>query len=191
METKDGKEVVIAANAQEWRDWLEQNADTATLVYLVIYNKGSNIPGVGYAESVEQALCFGWIDSKTMKRDEHSVYQTFTKRKPFSNWAKSNKERVERMTELGLMRPQGQAMIDIAKQNGSWDKLTDVENEVIPPDLAALFAENEIARQNFQAFAPSARKLLLQWISAAKRPETREKRIRETVDKAGLNLKAY
>ncbi|CAG5068750.1 hypothetical protein DYBT9623_01482 [Dyadobacter sp. CECT 9623] len=189
METKDGKEVIQAASANEWREWLDKNADTASVVYLVIYNKNSGVPSVGYAESVEHALCYGWIDSKTMKRDEQSVYQTFTKRKPVSNWAKSNKERVVRMTELGLMRPQGQAIIDLAKQNGSWEKLTDVENEVLADDLKHAFAKNKKAFENFTAFAPSARKFILQWIYAAKRPETREKRIRETVEKAAENLK--
>jgi uncharacterized protein YdeI (YjbR/CyaY-like superfamily) len=191
MESKDGKEVLIAPSAKEWREWLEKNADTASSVYLVIYSKKSNIPSVGYAESVEHALCYGWIDSKTVKRDENSVYQTYTKRKPVSNWAKSNKERVERMTALGLMRPQGQAMVDLAKQNGSWEKLTDVENEVWADDLKKAFAKNKKAEKNFKAFAPSARKFILHWIYSAKRPETREKRIEETVSKAAENLKAY
>ncbi|WP_031527222.1 YdeI/OmpD-associated family protein [Dyadobacter crusticola] len=190
MESKDGKEVVIAASAQEWRDWLEQNADSASSVYLVIYNKDSGVKSVGYVESVEHALCFGWIDSKTIKRDEHSVYQTYTKRKPVSNWAKTNKERVVKMTELGLMRPQGQAMIDLAKQNGSWDRLNDIDNEVIPEDLQIALDQNNAAKQNFLAFAPSSRKLILYWISSAKRPETRQKRIQETIEKAALNLKA-
>ncbi|QRQ99668.1 YdeI/OmpD-associated family protein [Dyadobacter sandarakinus] len=190
MESKDGKEVVIAADAKAWRDWLEEHAATSGPVYLVIYNKNSLVPSVGYAEAVEHALCYGWIDSKTMKRDARSVYQTFTKRKPFSTWARSNKERVLRMTALGLMRPEGQAMIDQAKQNGSWDKLNDIDNEVIPADLQRQFDENEPAYKNFMAFAPSARKLILQWISAARRPETREKRIQATVDQAARNLKA-
>ncbi|KQS26858.1 YdeI family protein [Dyadobacter sp. Leaf189] len=190
MEIKDGKEVVIAASAKEWRDWLEQNAGSATSVYLVIYNKNSGVKSVGYVESVEHALCFGWIDSKTIKRDEHSVYQTYTKRKPVSNWAKTNKERVVKMAELGLMRPQGQAMIDLAKQNGSWERLNDIDNEVIPADLQTALDKNEVAKQNFTAFSPSSRKLILYWISSAKRPETRAKRIQETIEKAALNLKA-
>ncbi len=190
MEIKDGKEVVIAASAKEWRDWLEQNAESANSVYLVIYNKNSGVKSVGYVESVEHALCFGWIDSKTIKRNEHSVYQTYTKRKPVSNWAKTNKERVIKMTELGLMRPQGQAMIDLAKQNGSWDRLNDIDNEVIPEDLQSALDQNEVAKQNFKAFAPSSRKLILYWISSAKRPETRNKRIAETVSKAAKNEKA-
>ncbi|TLU98899.1 YdeI/OmpD-associated family protein [Dyadobacter luticola] len=189
METRDGKEVVFAPTAQAWRDWLEKNADTSGSVYLVIYGKNSNIPSVSYVESVEHALCYGWIDSKTIRRDENSVYQTYSKRKPEGNWAKSNKERVIRMTELGLMRPQGQAMIDLAKQNGAWDKLTDVENEVIAADLKIAFDKNPKAFENFMAFAPSARKFILQWIYSAKRPETREKRVKETVAKAAEGLK--
>lgn len=191
MESKDQKEVFEATSIEDWRSWLDQNADSASLVYLVLYSKKSGIPSITYVEAVEHALCYGWIDSKKMKRDENSVFQTFTKRKPNSGWAKSNKERVARLTEQGFMRPQGQAMIDLAKKNGSWDKLTDVENEIWAPDLTKAFNKNKKAKANFEAFAPSARKMILQWIYAAKRPETREKRILEAVEKAEENRKAY
>ena len=142
-------------------------------------------------EAVEEALCFGWIDSKALKRDEESRYQYFSPRKPKSNWSRINRERVDRLVKGGLMAPAGQALIDIAKKNGTWEALVDVENTIIPADLQQSLHENNIALKNFEAFSASARRAILQWIHSAKRPETRKKRIEETVKLAAQNLKAY
>jgi uncharacterized protein YdeI (YjbR/CyaY-like superfamily) len=142
-------------------------------------------------QAVEEALCFGWIDSKAVKRDENSRYQYFSQRKPKSIWSRINRARVERLTAEGLMTPAGQALIDFAKSNGNWEALVDVENLVIPKDLQRRFDKNKKALMNFRAFSASSRRIILYWILSAKRADTRKKRIEETVRSAAQNLKAY
>ncbi len=190
MEKYKDLPVVLAKTTKEWRKWLEKNHNKEKAAWVVFHKKDSDKKGVGYMEAVEQALCFGWIDGLVNKRDDESWYQYFCPRKPKGNWAATNKERVARMIAEGQMTPAGQAMIDIAKQNGSWDTLTEIDNEVVPPDLQKLLNKNKTALKNFNAFSPSARKLILYWIKSAKRPETREKRIQQTVEKAKENIKA-
>jgi uncharacterized protein YdeI (YjbR/CyaY-like superfamily) len=114
----------------------------------------------------------------------------FAKRKPNSNWSKANRERAEKMTRLGLMTDAGKEMIDIAKRTGTWTALRDVQNSVIPIDLQELFDKNKKAYDNFQAFPSSSKRIILEWIFNAKRPETRRKRIEETVTLAERNIKA-
>jgi uncharacterized protein YdeI (YjbR/CyaY-like superfamily) len=120
MENKNERDSFYAKTRKQWRQWLEKNGEKKASVWLVIYHKKSTTPGVSYVEAVEEGLCFGWIDSKANKRDEESYYQYFSKRKPNSNWSKSNIERVERLTKEGLMRPEGQEMVDLAKASGRW-----------------------------------------------------------------------
>jgi len=157
---------------------------------LVIYHKTSAVKSVYYEEAVEEAICFGWIDSIAHKRDAESKYQFFAKRKPKSNWSKLNRARAAKMTEQGLMTASGAAMIELAKQTGTWEALTDVQNNVIPDDLAALFKKNKTAFNNFNAFPPSSKRIILEWILNAKKPETRLQRITETVRLAADNIKA-
>src|SRR6218665_4005304 len=108
MEINKGMETVYAKTRQQWRKWLEKNGEKKNEVCLILYNKGSEVKSVGYGEAVEEALCFGWIDSLTNKRDIESRYQRFSPRKPRSNWSKSNRERVERLVAEGLMTERGQ-----------------------------------------------------------------------------------
>lgn len=112
---------VYAETRQQWRDWLQQNSQITEQVFAIIYHKKSETPSVTYPEAVEEALCFGWIDSISYKRDAESTYQRFSRRKPKSNWSQSNIERVERLISAGLMTEQGQKLIDLAKQEGRWD----------------------------------------------------------------------
>jgi uncharacterized protein YdeI (YjbR/CyaY-like superfamily) len=121
METKDGKQVVYAPTRIEWRNWLKQNNQSEKSAWLILYHKKSKMPGINYNDAIEEALCFGWIDSLANKRDTESFYLTFTPRNPKSKWSKLNKERAERMIENGLMTPYGQHFIEIAKnqENGS------------------------------------------------------------------------
>jgi uncharacterized protein YdeI (YjbR/CyaY-like superfamily) len=121
METKDGIEAVIAKNRNEWRKWLRKNSPASTKVFLVLYHKRSNVASVNYNDAVEEALCFGWIDSRANKRDEQSYYLTFTPRSRKSKWSKPNHERVARLLENGLMTEHGQKMIDLAKATGKWE----------------------------------------------------------------------
>ncbi len=120
MENKYEGESFYAKTRKQWRSWLEKNGEKKDSVWLIIYHKNSTTPGVHYAEAVEEGLCFGWIDSKANKRDNESYYQYFSKRKPGSNWSESNVERVEKLTREGLMRPQGQELVDAAKASGKW-----------------------------------------------------------------------
>jgi uncharacterized protein YdeI (YjbR/CyaY-like superfamily) len=130
-------------------------------VWLIIYNKDSKTPSVEYEEAVEEALSFGWIDSKPNKRDADSYYLFFAKRNPKSNWSKSNRERAEKMIKQGLMTEAGQAMIDLAKRMGTWTALKEVQNSVILDDLQELFDKNKKAFDNFNAFPPSSKRIIL------------------------------
>jgi len=190
MELKDGKLTFYAKNRKEWRNWLEKNHTKEKSVWLIIYGKGSQTPSVNAAEAVEEALCYGWIDSLAKGRDDESHYQTFSPRKPKSNWSKINRERVEKLIQQGLMTPAGQALIDLAKKSGTWTAMVDVQNLVIPPDLQKLFNLSKTAFKNFNAFPPSSKQLILTWILNAKKPETRQNRIEQTVELAKKNIRA-
>jgi uncharacterized protein YdeI (YjbR/CyaY-like superfamily) len=188
---KDSIKTFEGKSRSDWRKWLEKNHQSEKSVWLVIHHRKSPSKSVYYDEAIEEALCYGWVDSTARKRDDSSYCLFFAQRKPRSTWSKPNRERVEKMIQAKLMRPAGQAMIDLAKKTGTWDIMVQVENGVIPNDLQQLFNKNKPAFKNFQAFAPSSRKIILQWVLNAKRPETREKRIQETVKQAAKNLKAF
>jgi uncharacterized protein YdeI (YjbR/CyaY-like superfamily) len=190
METHKGIPTFHAQDRQAWRDWLAQNHKTAQSVWLIIYKKDSGVPSVYYPEAVDEALCFGWIDSKPNRRDEQSFYQYFSVRNPKSNWSRVNKEKIERLLASGLMAPAGLEMIELAKKTGTWTALDEVENLVIPVDLAEAFARYPGSRKNFEAFPPSTRRGILEWIFNAKRPATRAKRIEETASLAEQNIRA-
>ncbi len=191
MEKRDGVIVVNPKSRAQWRSWLERNHAKLDNAWLVLYKKGHPEFVLDNPAAVEEGLCFGWIDSKVIRRDEDSRLQFFSKRKPKSNWSRINRERVKKLTDAGLMRPAGQAMVDLAKRTGTWTAMEGVENMEIPPDLAALLKKNKKAAANFHAFSPSARKLILTWIMSAKRPGTRQARVEKTVTDAADNLKAH
>jgi uncharacterized protein YdeI (YjbR/CyaY-like superfamily) len=174
----------------EWRAWLEQNHTRKEGIWLVTYKKTTGKPRVEYDESVEEALCFGWIDSKGNKLDEERSLLWFAPRKKGSNWAAPNKVRVKRLIAAGLMTPAGLAKIDAAKADGSWSALDAVEALEVPQDLAAALGSYSVAGQNFEAFPRSAKRAILEWIANAKRPETRAKRIEETARLAQDNIRA-
>jgi len=121
METKDGKLAVYAPSRNEWRQWLAQNCHTGNSVWLILYTKKSQVQSISLNEATEEALCFGWIDSLCKKRDQESYYLTFGPRNPRrSNWSLINRERAQLMISKGLMMPEGQLMIDLAKKRGCW-----------------------------------------------------------------------
>jgi uncharacterized protein YdeI (YjbR/CyaY-like superfamily) len=165
----------------EWRRWLEGNHTTSPGVWLAVGKKGNSVTSLGYDDAVEEALCFGWIDSTVNRLDADRFKQLFTPRKPGSTWSRSNKERVERLIGQGLMTSAGLAAVEIAKANGSWTLLNDVEALVMPEDLVTALAEKPGAAEGFSALGESVRKMALYWIASAKRPDTRAKRIAETV----------
>ncbi len=179
-----------AKTKKAWRKWLHKNEAIEKSVWLIMYRKTSKTPSVYYDEAVEEALCFGWIDSKANKRDEESYYQFFSPRKPKSNWSKLNKTRVEKLITQGLMTKSGMVMINLAKQKGTWTALDNLEQLIIPPDMQKLFVKNKVAYKNFQAFPPSTIRGILEWILNAKKPETRQHRINQTISLAAENIKA-
>ncbi len=190
METYNNVQTFHANSRKEWREWLEKNHQLEKSVWLIIYKKNSGEPSVYYPEAVDEALCFGWVDSKPNKRDENSYYQFFSKRNSKSNWSRLNKAKVAKLIEQGLMQPAGLEMIKIAKQNGTWTALDEVENLILPDDLQELFSNNKTAFQNWGKFPPSSKKGILEWILNAKKPETRQKRIEETITLAEKNIRA-
>lgn len=176
---------VTAGSAAEWRAWLARNSRSAKEIWLVLRHKGSGVPTVGYAEAIEQALCFGWIDSHHRRNDETSSRLRFSPRTTRSSWSALNRERAARMISLGLMTAAGQAEIDRAKAIGTWET-----SSAMPDDLRQALDGNTAARQHFTRFPPSSRRLIQEWISAAKRPETRRRRIDRTVELAAVNVRA-
>jgi len=190
MEIYAGIKTFYAKNRKTWRSWLEKNKDKEKSVWLIIYRKDTAKKSVNYAEAVEEALCFGWIDSKANKRDEESFYQFFTRRNLNSNWSRVNKERVTKLIDDRLMTSRGLETIELAKRNGTWTALDKIENLELPIDLKKALKQNAEAAKYFDAFPRSVKKGILEWIQNAKKEETREKRIKETVSLALKNIRA-
>jgi uncharacterized protein YdeI (YjbR/CyaY-like superfamily) len=174
----------------EWRTWLHGNHSRTEGVWLVTYRKGTGQPRVGYDESVEEALCFGWIDSKPNKLDDERSMLWFAPRRPQTGWSRPNKERIERLMTGGLMHPSGLAKIAQAQADGSWFSLDAVEDLQQPADLVAALAAYPLAAHHFEAFPRSVKRGVLEWIHTAKRPETRAARIAETARLAAVNERA-
>ncbi|WP_248283394.1 YdeI/OmpD-associated family protein [Cryobacterium arcticum] len=154
------------------------------------WKKATGKPAVSYDDAVSEALCVGWVDSKPQKLDGERTMLYFSARKPTSAWSRPNKIRVEALRAAGLMLPAGEAVIAQAISNGSWALLDDVEDLIVPPDLAEALGENPPARANWDQFPPSARRGILEWIIQAKRPQTRATRILETAQLASQNQRA-
>ncbi|MEO1386491.1 MAG: YdeI/OmpD-associated family protein [Cyanobacteria bacterium J06634_6] len=183
-------ERVEVASRGEWRDWLAQNYKRKESIWLVTYKKRAGDRYLPYDAIVEEALCFGWIDSLPRRLDDERTMLLLSPRKPKSVWSKLNKTRVEQLIAAELMMPAGMTKIERAKQDGSWTFLDDVEALIVPEDLAAALDENMAAKETFESFSPSSKKGILQWIKMAKRQETRQKRIEKTVAKAAVGEKA-
>lgn len=174
---------VEVATRAEWRAWLEANQARGEGVWLVYRKKAAG--GVfGAADAAEEALCFGWIDSLPRKLDAERTMLLVAPRKRGSNWSALNKARAERLIAAGLMRPRGAATIAAAKADGSWSALDAVEALAVPDDLAAAFERHRPARAKWDAFPPSVRRGILEWIVNARSPETRARRVEETAERA-------
>jgi uncharacterized protein YdeI (YjbR/CyaY-like superfamily) len=174
----------------EWRDWLVQHHARTEGVWLVSFKKSSGKPRVAYEEAVEEALCFGWIDSTQRTLDDERAMLWFAPRKPGTGWSKLNKERIERLHAAGLIAPAGLAKIEAAQQDGSWNALDAVEALEVPHDLAAALSSYPSAQMHFDAFPRSVKRSILEWIAAAKTPATRAKRVEETARLARDNIRA-
>lgn len=172
-----------------WRNWLNKNHEKEPAVWLVFHAKKSGRKTITWSEAVDVALCYGWIDSKKIKVDEHTAHQFFSKRKTKSTWSKINKEKVERLIDAGLMQPAGHASIEIAKQNGSWTILDDIEALIIPADLEAALKQHQGAWDTFQGWSKSVKKMALHRVKMARQAETRTKRISEIMVPASQGKK--
>jgi uncharacterized protein YdeI (YjbR/CyaY-like superfamily) len=174
-------------NRAAWRKWLEKHHDGSPGILLVYVKQPRR--SVPYADAVEEALCFGWIDSTLYPIDDTRYMQLFTPRNPKSGWSKVNKTRVASLIESGLMAAPGHAKIEAAKRNGSWTALDHIETMTIPKELERALGKNRKARETFNTLLPFARKTYLYWINNAKRPETRAKRITQAIDRLSKGAK--
>lgn len=184
----DYDQVTVCSRA-EWRTWLEGNHDKATGVWLVRFKKGHG-PHLPYDDVVEEALAFGWVDSRPRKLDDDRSQLLVTRRNPGSRWSQANRHRIARLREQGLLTPAGEAAVQRARADGTWEALDAVEALLEPEDLRAALDAAPAARKHWDAFPRSTRRAILEWILAAKRPTTRANRISDTAAKAALDIRA-
>jgi len=181
---------LFVQDVSELRDWLEENYAQNESVWLVKWKKDFGKTYISYDEIVDELLCFGWVDSLPRKLDDKRTMLRISPRNPRSSWSKVNKERVMRLINAGKMQLPGLKMVEIAKSNGAWDFLNDVEDLIIPPDLEEALKKNGNAKYFYERFPNSSKRGILEWIKNAKQESTRRKRILETVSKAAKNIKA-
>lgn len=189
MQEKEEIATFYPSTQTDWREWLQENHLSKQSVWLIYYKKKSKIPSLSWSEAVDEALCFGWIDSTARPIDDEKYMQFFTKRKPNSVWSKINKDKVEKLIATGKMSQAGFESIEKAKQNGSWTILDSVEELTVPEDLEAAFQANEGSKDFFMSLSKSVRKAILQWLVLAKQQTTRQKRINEIAELAAQKLK--
>ena len=183
MSAIDDYERVTAATGADWREWLAANHEDSPGVWLVFYKKASGIPSIDWSEAVDEALCFGWVDSKVKSIDDDRYEQYFTRRKPTSPWSKINKVKIAELEAAGRLADAGRRVVDVAKQNGTWTMMDEAEALIVPDDLAAAFVDSA-AREFFDQMPPSTRRNTLAWLTLAKRSDTRARRIAATADAA-------
>ena len=185
----ENAEKVEVNTRSDLRKWLQINYLQNQGVWLIKYKKTHKYY-LSYDDIVEECICFGWIDSLPRKLDKQRTMLYIAPRKKGSNWSKANKERVKNLEIAGLIQEVGLIKIEQAKKDGSWSFLDDVEALILPEDLKQAFSENQVAQTNFETFPPSSKRGILEWIKNAKRPETRAKRIQNTVQKAAQGIRA-
>ena len=173
----------------DWRKWLFENSSVKHAVWVVFYKKGCNIPSISWIDAVDEALCFGWIDSKKIKIDDQKSHHYFSKRKANGTWSKINKDKIEKLMLENRMTSQGLESVQKAKKNGSWNLLDDVEALIIPTDLQIAFEKEPKAFEFYSALSKTNKKNILLWMVMAKLPETRIKRINTIIECALLNRK--
>jgi len=183
-------EHVYVKTRAQWREWLTRNHDRNKGIWLVFFRKGTQKPTLTYDEAVEEALCFGWIDSIIKKLDDERYLRKVTPRRAGSRWSSANRKRIEKLMQQGLMTESGIALVEAAKDTGHWDEpeRSGFSFE-IPVELARALKRNRKAREFFDQLAPSSRKQIIGWIATAKRRETRERRAREAIAKLAQGLK--
>jgi uncharacterized protein YdeI (YjbR/CyaY-like superfamily) len=185
-----GRPLIHPSTIAEWRGWLTRHHHDTDGVWLARWKKASGRIPLDYAQIVEEALCFGWIDGVTNTLDDGRQAQLLTPRRRGSGWAPSNKERVERLVADGRMTGAGIRVIEAAKADGSWSMQDAAEALIEPPELAAALDANPAARRHWDAFPKSPRRALIWWVMSAKRPETRQRRVTIIVDQASQGRRA-
>jgi uncharacterized protein YdeI (YjbR/CyaY-like superfamily) len=179
---KDDLPVLSFETPGSWRLWLAGEHDRSPGVWLKIAKKSAPEPTVNYAEALDVALCFGWIDGQKGALDEHYWLQRFTHRKPGSRWSKINTEKVQALTEAGLMHPAGLQEVELARADGRWDAAYAGRRTIeVPDDLRQALAANDAAREFFDTVNSLNRFAILYRITSVKRPETRARKIAEYV----------
>ncbi|MFI5034612.1 MAG: YdeI family protein [Acidimicrobiales bacterium] len=173
-------DVVEVTALGQWRDWLRRHHTRETGAWVVYLKRSSGRAEIDYEELVCEALCWGWIDSKTERVDDLRTRLWFAPRRSASTWSTSNKRRVERLAGEGRMKPAGLRAVAQAKATGRWTTMEAVERLEVPPDLAAALRRHTGAKRQWEGFTPSSRRVILQWIALAKRPATRVDRIERT-----------
>jgi uncharacterized protein YdeI (YjbR/CyaY-like superfamily) len=174
---------------KHWREWLQAHHATQQSVWLIYYKKAADQPTLTWSQAVDEALCFGWIDSQAKPLDGERYQQYFSRRKPTSGWSKVNKEKVAWLMAEGRMTAAGLASIATAQQNGSWTLLDEAAALQLPADLALALQDAPAASSYFLGLSKSVRRDMLQWVALAKRPTTRQQRIAEIVELAAQQLK--
>ncbi|MGZ4516611.1 MAG: YdeI/OmpD-associated family protein [Mycobacteriaceae bacterium] len=174
---------LLVADAPAWREWLEQHHADSPGVWLVLHKKGGEVTTLTYAQALDEALCFGWIDGQLGRRDASSYRQRFTPRKARSAWSARNADHVARLSAEGRMRPAGQAAADAAKADGRWDKAYAGQGSAtMPADLSAAIAANPAAAAMLETLSSTNRYALIYRVNAVKRAETRARKIAQFVE---------
>jgi len=183
-------EELYVTNRDDWSAWLRENHDTKNEVWLIYYKKHTGKPRIPYDDAVEEALCFGWIDSIVKKIDDEKYGQKFTPRRSKSKWSEANKKRARKMIKEGKMTKPGLKKINEAKKNGEWFKVAPIRRKlVIPPYIKEALATNKGALDYFDSLANGYKRQLVGWINSAKRDATRKKRLTEAISVLEQNKK--
>lgn len=185
-----GKKQLYVSDRKQWRAWLRKHHASEKEVWLIYYKRHTGKPRIPYDDAVEEALCFGWIDTNVKRLDDERYMQKYTPRRPGSRWSKLNKERAGKMIEAGKMTRAGLERIEDARRSGAWDREERRRRTLaVPPELERALEADKTAARNFKNFAPSYRRDYIGWLLSAKREETRKKRIMEIVKRAAENKK--
>ncbi len=180
---KPGLPILSFPSPSEWSRWLAKNHDTAKGLWLRFFKKGSGVKSIIYAEALDEALCYGWIDGQLNKYDEDSYLQKFTPRGPKSVWSKRNTEYVKRLGEEGRMKAAGLKQVEMAKEDGRWEKAYDSPGKMaVPEDFLKELSKNKKARAFFETLNKANTYAIAWRLQTAKKAETREKRMKQILE---------
>ncbi|UCD97142.1 MAG: YdeI/OmpD-associated family protein [Candidatus Bathyarchaeota archaeon] len=181
---------LYVVNRSDWRKWLSRNHDTVEAVWLVYFKKHTGKPRIPYDDAVEEAICFGWIDSLVKRVDDEKYIQKFSPRKTGSTWSELNKKRAETMISEGKMTEAGLIKIEDAKKSGEWFRNPISKGSLaVPSFIQAALNGNLKAKKNFDRLAPTYKRHYIGWITSAKKEETRRRRLKEALELLEQNKK--